>query len=139
MVCLQYIVGKSDWSVLVDTKIDIINFDAFAYSKSLCAYVKELTNFIKSGGYIAWGIVPTLDKEALKISTIENYEEKFETAIDDFIKKSNGALSKETLLKQSFFTPSCGAGGLSIELAEKAMTMVNELSRNLKQKYGVKE
>ncbi len=58
--------GKSDWSVLFDAGVDIINFDAFAYSKSLGAYVKDMENFLKKGGYIAWGIVPTLDKDALE-------------------------------------------------------------------------
>lgn len=129
--------GKSDWSVLVDSGIDILNFDAYAYAKSLCAYVKELGNFLKSGGYIAWGIVPTLDKEALKNASIDELEEKFEIAIDEFIKKSNGSITKDLLLKQSFFTPSCGAGGLTLELAEKAMVLVNELSKKIKQKYGV--
>ena len=129
--------GKSDWSVLVDSGIDIINFDAYAYSKSLCAYVKELSAFLKNGGYIAWGIVPTLDKEALKNATIEELEEKFETAINDFIKKSKGLITQDLLLKQSFFTPSCGAGGLSVELATKAMTMVNDFSKKIIQKYGV--
>ena len=98
-----------------------------------------MERFLKKpeGGYIAWGIVPTLDKEALKNTNLEELEQKFEAAVDDLVKKSRGKIDRELVIKQSFFTPSCGAGGLSMELAKKAMGLVNQLSDRLKQKYGV--
>lgn len=126
--------GKSDWSILIDARIQIINFDAYSFSKSLGAYSKEMDKFLKNGGYIAWGIVPTLDKEALQKITLEELEQKFEDAVSDLGKKG---IEKDLILKQSFFTPSCGAGGLSMELAQKAMNLVNDLSSVLKKKYGV--
>lgn len=126
--------GKSDWSILIDSGINIINFDAYAYTKSLAPYSKSINEFLKNNGYIAWGIVPTLDKEALEKISLKELEEKFEEAIDDLSQKG---IDKNLVIKQSFFTPSCGAGGLSMELAQKAMTLVNDLSKDLKQKYGV--
>lgn len=129
--------GKSDWSVLIDSNINILNFDAFAYAKSLEAYVKEVAEFLKNGGYIAWGIVPTLDKDALEKVTLAELVLMFEKSVSALVKKSNGALDKELVLQQSFFTPSCGAGGLTVELSEKAMSLVNELSEELRIKYGV--
>lgn len=136
-LCAVHCCGKSDWSVLIDAGVNIINFDAYAYSKSLGAYAREMECFLKQGGYIAWGLVPTLDKEALAAVTLEDLEKKFEAAVDDLEKKSGGKISKELIINRSFFTPSCGAGGLTLELAQKAMTLVNELSDDLKQKYGV--
>lgn len=127
--------GKADWSILIDAGIEIINFDAYSYTKSLSAHIGEIENFVKNGGYIAWGIVPTLDKEALAKTNLDELEQKFEDAVEDLVKKSS--LNKDLIIKQSFFTPSCGAGGLSMELAQKAMTLVNELSDSLKTKYGV--
>ena len=129
--------GKSDWSVLTGAGVDIINFDAFSYAKSLGAYAADIDKFLQKGGYIAWGIVPTLDKEALEKTNIEELEAKFEDAVDDFVKKSKGNIERDLIIKQSFFTPSCGAGGLSLELAKKAMSLVNEISEQLKIKYGV--
>ena len=55
----------------------------------------------------------------------------------NYFQKSNGLVTKDLLLKQTFFTPSCGAGGLSVELATKAMTLVNDFSKKIIQKYGV--
>ena len=126
--------GKADWSVLIDAEINVINFDAYAYTKSLSAYAKEITEFVKNGGYIAWGLVPTLDKTALAQTTVEELTEKFENAVDDLVNKTSNKLSREMIIKQSFFTPSCGAGSLTIPLAEKAMTFVNDLSEKYRKK-----
>lgn len=134
-LCAVHCCGKSDWSVLIDAGVNIINFDAYAFSKSLGAYAKEMEGFLTNQGYIAWGLVPTLDKNALAAVTLDDLEQKFEEAINDLSKKSGGKISKELILKQSFFTPSCGAGGLSLELAQKAMTLVNDLSEKMKAKY----
>lgn len=136
-LCAVHCCGKSDWSVLIEAGVNIINFDAFAYSKSLGIYAKDMENFLKNGGYIAWGIVPTLDKDALEKTNAEELEKKFETAVDDLAAKSKGKIQRDLIIKQSFFTPSCGAGGLSTDLAHKAMTLVNGLSQMLKKKYGV--
>ena len=137
-ICAVHCCGKADWSVIIDSGVDVINFDAFSYTKSLATHIDEVSDFIKKGGYIAWGIVPTLDKEALQNTNVDELEQKFECAILDLMKKSKNTLTKECIIKQSFFTPSCGAGGLSIQLAEKAMFLVNELSCKLKKKYEVK-
>ena len=136
---MQYtVVGKSDWSVLIEAGVDIINFDAFSYSKSLGAYAKDMEKFLKIRRIILPGvIVPTLDKDALEKTNLEELEQKFESAVDDLVQKSKGKIERDMIIKQSFFTPSCGAGGLTMELAKKAMVLVNELSESLKQKYGV--
>ena len=128
--------GKSDWSVLIDAGVNIINFDAFAYSKSLGAYAGEMEKFLKNGGYIAWGIVPTLDKDALEKTGLEELCNKYENAVDDLVKRSKGKIDRELVIKQSFFTPSCGAGSLPMNLAQKAMKLVNDLSDAMKSKYG---
>ena len=80
-------------------------------------------------------IIACASVDALAKTNIEELEQKFEDAVDDLVKKSS--MSKDLIIKQSFFTPSCGAGGLSMELAQKAMSLVNELSDKLKKKYGL--
>jgi len=58
---------------------------------------------------------------------------KFEEAIGYLINKG---IDEQLLLKQSMVTPSCGAGSLSIELAQKAMNLTKELSLALKNTYA---
>lgn len=136
-LCAVHCCGKSDWSLLIDAGVDIINFDAFGYARSLGAYASEMEMFLKNGGYIAWGIVPTLDKNALERTNLEELEQIFEDGVDELVEKSKSQIDRQLVIKQSFFTPSCGAGSLPMHLAEKAMKLVNELSDSLKNKYGV--
>lgn len=124
--------GKADWNSIIDSGINIISFDAYSFSKSFLVHARKIKEFMLNGGYIAWGIVPTLDTEALKGATLESLTEKLETAIDSLSKKG---IDKELILKQSIITPSCGAGSLDIELAKKAMKLTKEISKHLKTKY----
>ena len=124
--------GKCDWTVPIESEVDIINLDGFFFSQNLSLFSNELKPFLKNGGIIAWGIVPTLDKEALGKTDINEMIAKFEEAIDYLVKKG---IDKDLLINQSMVTPSCGAGSLSIELAEKAMNLTKELSLKLQEKY----
>ena len=120
--------GKSDWSVLIDSGVDIINLDAYFFAKSLVPYAKKIEKFLKTGGYIAWGIVPTLDADALSKITLEKLVEIYEDALNALEEKG---LTRDLVIDRSIFTPSCGAGSLSMELADKAMSLVNNLSNQL--------
>ena len=124
--------GKTDWSLITESNVDIINFDGFFFGESLALYAKEINDFLNNGGYIAWGIVPTLDEDSLRSSTPESLEEKFESAKSHLINKG---VSEELIINSSMLTPSCGAGGLSVELAEMAMEYTKELERKLRKKY----
>jgi len=126
--------GKTDWSLILDSGVDILNFDAFYYAESLSLFGKDIENFLKNGGYIAWGLIPTLDEEALKSSTVDSLVEKFESAINFLINKG---IDKKLILESSFITPTCGAGSLNQELADKAMNLASQVGRKLHEKYSV--
>jgi len=104
--------GKTDWSMIIDSEVDIINFDGFYFGESLALYAKQIEKFLKKGGYIAWGIVPTLDKDALENATLESLTEIFENSKQYLLKKK---LDEKLILNQSFITPSCGAGSLNVK------------------------
>ena len=50
-----------DWSLLTELDLDILSFDAYGYFSSLLVYSEELNSFLKRGGVLAWGLVPTSD------------------------------------------------------------------------------
>lgn len=124
--------GKCDWSIPIESEINIINLDGYAFAQNLSLFLDELKPFLETGGLIAWGVVPTLDSEALEQMDINEAILKFDEAIDYLVNKG---IDKSLLIKQSLVSPSCGAGSLSIELAQKAMNLVQELSLKLKEKY----
>ena len=125
--------GKCDWSAPIKTGINIISLDAFAYAQNLSIFHKDVEKFLKNGGKIAWGVVPTLDKEALENANLETVIDKFDKSVNYLTKKG---INEKLIIENSYVTPSCGAGSLSIELAEKAMQLTKELSENLKARYN---
>ncbi len=121
--------GKCDWSVPIEVGMNILNFDAFSFAENMSLYADELKPFLEEGGFLAWGIVPTLDKEALSNTSLEEIKQKFKEAKDLLIHKG---LDKALLEEHSMISPSCGCGSLSVELAQKAIKLTKELSESLK-------
>ena len=124
--------GKCNWSIPVRAGVDIINFDAYSFSENLSLYSDELKPFLESGGKIAWGLIPTLDADALSKVNKEDLISVFENALNYLTKKG---IDEKIIIENSLITPSCGAGSLNEELAAKAMRLTKELSDCLKERY----
>ena len=124
--------GKCDWTNLIKAKADIINFDAFAFSEHLGLFAQEIDKFLQDGGKLAWGLVPTLDVEALKNITLADLIKDFGQGIKYL---TNKGIDEKLIIDNSLITSSCGAGSLSVELAQKAMDLVFELSNELRKRF----
>lgn len=121
--------GKCDWSIPMKAKIELLNPDAYTFAENFRIYYKMIENHLLSGGKIAWGLIPTLDVDALRGTTLKNLIEKFEQAVKYL---TNKRIDEKLIIDNSLITSSCGAGSLSIENAERAMDLVSELSKELK-------
>ncbi len=126
--------GKCDWSVPLHAHVNIINLDAYAYSQNLSVFDKDVKKFLESGGKLALGVVPTLDKDALAKLDLPQLVEIFEKAVKYLTKKG---IDEKLIITNSMVTPSCGAGGLDENMAEKAMSLTKQLSDKLKEKYSI--
>lgn len=131
-ICAVHCCGKCDWNIPIRAGVDIINFDAFAFSPHLAIYNKEIEKFLLTGGKIAWGIVPTLDSAALEKLTLNGLVKIFENSVKYL---TNKGIDEKLIIDNSLITSSCGAGSLSIELADHAMDLVFELSNELKMRF----
>lgn len=125
--------GKCDWNVPIKTGVDIINLDAYSYSENLGVFSKSVESFLKSGGKIAWGVVPTLDRDALEKADLKQMISKFDKAVNYLTKKG---IDEKLIIDNSLITPSCGAGSLSETLAEKAIHLTKDLSDSLQERYN---
>ncbi|MEW6097483.1 MAG: methionine synthase [bacterium] len=123
--------GNTDWSLLMETKVDIINFDAYNFISNFALYPKELTGFLNRGGMLAWGIVPS-SEEVVKEDS-KSLVKRFEKGIELL---SSKGIQKELLLKNLFITPSCGTGSLSEDIAEKVFGLALELTNQIKNMEG---
>jgi len=126
--------GKCDWSMPLKSGVNIINLDAYAYAQNLSVFEKDVTEFLKNHGKIAWGVVPTLDKNALENADLPEMIGVFEKAVKYLTKKG---IDEKLIINNSIVTPSCGAGGLEVKQAEKAMLLTRQLSESLKEKYPI--
>jgi len=124
--------GNTDWSILLKTKMDILNFDAYAYAPSLALYKDEVKKFISRGGCVAWGIVPQFS-EPLSKETVSSLKDRLEEAMAPFTR--NGLSIKE-IARHSLLLPCCGLSPLATEdEAEQALRLLTELSEVMRKKY----
>jgi hypothetical protein len=123
--------GNTDWPVLLKTKLDILNFDAYNYAPSLSLYPEEIKKFIARGGCIAWGIVPNNTEPIIK-ETVSGLKDRLEEAMAPFTR--NGLPFKE-IIKHSLLTPSCSLAPLTDDGAEQALKLLTELSDIMRRKY----
>lgn len=112
--------GNTDWSVLLNSDIDIINYDAYNYLDTIFYYKVDLARFLAKGGWIAPGLVPSSEKVLeVSVKDIEALKKRFidsMTGIDATIKDQD-----------ILVTPSCGLGSLTSEEARRAMELLREL------------
>ena len=118
--------GNTDWSLLLKTKADIINFDAWGFFDRVLLYRQALEDFLFRDGILAWGIVPT--SEFTGKETVEGLRGKLE---EQFHELSQKGIPEKTLRERCLLTPSCGMALMPEADAEKAMTLLSELSRRM--------
>ncbi len=115
--------GNADWPMLFNTKIDIINFDAFGYLDRVLLYPAEIVKFLERGGALAWGVVPT--GAFTGNETTDQLLEK----LDHGMKRLESAgVKREALLRQCLITPSCGMGSLTPDKAEAILKLLQDVS-----------
>jgi methionine synthase II (cobalamin-independent) len=125
---------NTDWSLLMETDLDILDFDAYDHMQAIILYPAELRVFLGRGGWLGWGIVPTLDLEAAATETVPSLLARFEAGVQRLVDKG---FDRELLLRRALITPSCGAGGVLTEpLAERVLGLLRELSLTLRERYG---
>lgn len=104
--------GNTDWSLLLQTNIDILNFDAYNYLDNLLLYRDGLRSFLNKNGILAWGIVPTTAEGDLPARKV-------------LLKK----IGKQE--RPSLITPACGLSGVSLERAQEALALTCSVARHL--------
>jgi hypothetical protein len=92
-------------------------------------YKQEIDSFLKRGGILAWGIVPT--SHNVNEATTDSLLEKLESAIDSLVNKG---IERRLINENSLITPSCGTGTMSIDEAEKAMMLTHDVSMKIKER-----
>ncbi len=116
--------GNTDWGMLLESSMRIINFDAVDYMETMALYAAQLRDFLTKGGVLAWGAVPNdlrIDKE-----TASDVKSRLKYGLG-YLK--NAGLDPALLIERMLITPACGCAGLPDGLAAKAYAVLSDLDK----------
>ncbi|HVJ48178.1 methionine synthase [Desulfitobacterium sp.] len=118
-----HVCAGTDWTLLFDSKVRVVNFDAYEYMTSMIVLAESLNDFLEQGGILSWGIVPTSAKAFGE--TVESLQECLEGNIQELVKRG---VNEARLRAQSILTPSCGIGTLELDLTERIYALLQGLA-----------
>ena len=126
--------GNTEWSILVDAGVDIVNFDAFEFGETVGLYSDSMKqHLVERKNYLAWGVVPT--STAIREQSVDSLVAQFEKVTKSLAAKAG--IDHRIIVEQAFITPSCGTGSMAVEDAERVFRLLGETSNALKAKYGL--
>lgn len=123
--------GNTEWSILIDAGVDIVNFDAFGFGETIAMYPDAVRTHLDRGGMLAWGVVPT--SPAIREQTVAGMVAHLEKMMDHLAARG---IDKGLLARQAIVTPSCGTGSMLPEDAEKVFDMLQAVSEAMRRRYG---
>ncbi len=127
-----HVCSGMDWTLLFDSEIQVVNFDAFEYMTSMAVLAEPLNEFLQRGGILSWGIVPT-QAQAWQ-ETADTLRHRLEENMHSLVQRG---VNEERLRRQSMLTPSCGTGTLSRELAARIYGLLFELGQGFPKELPV--
>ncbi len=125
-----HVCANTDWGLLLDTALDVVNFDAYGYAERFLLYADQVRAFLARGGLIAWGIIPTGPAEVIEKESLESLVGRWQELM---AAAEQAGLDPAILRRQSLITPSCGTGSLSVAHARKVLDLTREVSRVIRE------
>jgi hypothetical protein len=123
--------GNTDWSLVLSTDVDVLNFDAYEFFHGLPLYPAELSVFLAKGGTLSWGIVPASRSDDLNLRALLN---TLAQRVEQLVAKG---MDRGLLYRQALLTPSCGLGTESVERADRVVDALLELSALVREREGL--
>jgi len=115
--------GNTDWSMIIETGVDIVNFDAFGYMDYFLLYRDEIIRFLEGGGTVAWGVVPTTAFTGKE--TVSDLRTQLEKGLERLYE---WGIRRNKATERSIITPACGLGTLDLHNAENILELLSSLS-----------
>ena len=115
--------GNTDWSMIIETGIDIVSFDASDYLDYFLLYRKDIIRLLQNGGAVAWGVVPTASFSGDE--TVGDLQARLEEGLERFYA---WGLDRDMVAERSLLTPACGVGSIEPSRAERIFELLSGLS-----------
>lgn len=124
--------ANTDWSVLLETGVDILNLDAYGFLENLALYPQELRGFLDRGGTVAWGIVPN-DAEIDSVQA-SDLALKLREGLKEISRKAQArgvSISPQEFDQRSLIAPSCGLGSSTIPISSRVLDVLAQVGEYL--------
>jgi len=113
-----------DWSLVFEAGPDVVSVDAYGFFRSLLPYAAQLGDFLRRGGVVAWGIVPT--SEAALGESVATLLARLRGQWSEL---STRGTPWTVLRRQALITPACGTGLLEPAVAEEIYRLTAGVAR----------
>ena len=126
--------ANTDWSVLLASKVDILNLDAYGYIENLALYPAELRAYLDRSGSVCWGIVP--NTEQIHSETPQSIADRLRHGIKLISDKAASRgyhIKPEEFATRSLVSPACGLGPTTVEIADEVFEKLVRTGEFLKQ------
>ena len=125
--------GNTDWGVLLGTKVDILNLDAYNFVENLALYPVELREFLDRGGAVCWGLIPNTNH--IFHETSQLLADKLHSGIKLICEKAvkrGVTIRADEFASRSLLAPACGLGPATVEIADRVFEVLVETGEILK-------
>jgi hypothetical protein len=112
--------ANTDWGVLLGTKVDILNLDAYGFIENLALYPAELREFLDRGGSLCWGLIP--NNPQIFNETAQGLAQRLRNGIQWIAEKADArgvTIHRDEFANRSLLAPACGLGSTTIEVADR--------------------
>lgn len=123
-----HVCANTEWSVLFDSGVDVVSYDAYSYFDKIILYPDHLRRFFAEGKLLATGIVPTTP-EYIERESVDSLVEKWFAQTAQLQKLG---IEEKTIYRQSLITPSCGTGTVSRGQALKVLELTKGVSERIR-------
>lgn len=121
-----HVCANTAWPLVLESGADIASFDAYSYFDRLMLFPAQLLEFVKSGGILAWGIVPTFNAGDIERETADSLAARLE---DSVARVAALGIDAASLQRQCLISPGCGTGALRPELSVRVLKLTRDVSR----------
>ena len=113
-----------DWSLLLETDLNIISFDTYQYAASFTLFPELVQSFLERSGVVAWGLIPT-GGEALAGENLASLQGRARRL---WLEMERKKVDLRLVRSQSLVTPACGTGTLTEQEAVRAYELTSSLA-----------
>lgn len=123
-----HVCANTEWSVIFESGVDIVSYDAYSFFDRLILYPEHLVRFFAAGKVLATGIVPTTP-EYIAMETIDSLVERW---LAQTAQLQALGIAEQTIYRQTLITPSCGTGAVSKDQASAVLELTRGVSEKIK-------